>query len=367
MDRDVEESLASLSLSDGSFERFSLSNRGIVYNVLEIIGNGSFGVVYKALCENDGQIVAIKKVLQDPRYKNRELEVMLNLKHPNTVKLVNSFLSYHDDNKEKIYLYLILEYVPETIHWVIDHYTKSLKTQVPLIYTKLFIYQLARSLNYLHSFKYCHRDIKPQNLLVDREHGILKLADFGSAKQLLSGEKSIPYICSRYYRAPELIFGSKYYSPSIDIWSLGCVLGELLIGRVLFAGQSSVEQLVEIIQVLGTPSKPEINAMNSSYEYFEFPIVQKVSWEQVLKSAASPSAVDLMNKILTYNPATRLSPLEICAHSFFDQLRDESTRLPNGQPLPNLFDFTEKELAGASVELRRKLIPPHYTTTQTNP
>jgi serine/threonine protein kinase len=116
-----------------------------------------------------------------------------------------------------------------------------------------------------------------------------------------------------------------------DIWSLGCVLGELLSGRVLFAGQNSVEQLVEIIQVLGTPTRREINAMNSCYEYFEFPAVQKVSWEQVLKSAATPPAVDLLNKILTYNPGSRISPLEICAHSFFDQLRDENTRLPNGQ------------------------------------
>jgi len=124
------------------------------------------------------------------------------------------------------------------------------------------MYQLLRSLAYIHAKGICHRDIKPQNLLVDPEKFVLKLCDFGSAKTLVRGEPNIAYICSRYYRAPELIFGATDYAPAIDMWSTGCVMAELLLGQPLFPGESSVDQLVEIIKVLGTPTKEELYAMN---------------------------------------------------------------------------------------------------------
>lgn len=120
----------------------------------------------------------------------------------------------------------------------------------------------------------CHRDIKPQNLLLDPNSGILKLCDFGSAKMLVKGEPNVSYICSRYYRAPELIFGSTTYTSaigtisvlavshladvSIDVWSMGCVMAELLLGAPLFPGESGVDQLVEIIKILGTPTKEQV-------------------------------------------------------------------------------------------------------------
>ena len=96
----------------------------------------------------------------------------------------------------------------------------------------------------------CHRDIKPQNLLLDPESGILKLCDFGSAKHLVRGEPNVSYICSRYYRAPELIFGATDYTTNIDVWSAGCVFAELMLGQPIFPGDSGVDQLVEIIKVI---------------------------------------------------------------------------------------------------------------------
>ena len=115
--------------------------------------------------------------------------------------------------------------------------------------TQLYTYQLCRSLAYIHSLGVCHRDIKPQNLLVHPETHLLKLCDFGSAKILVKGEPNVSYICSRYYRAPELIFGATDYTCCIDVWSVGCVLAELLLGVPLFPGESGVDQLVEIIKV----------------------------------------------------------------------------------------------------------------------
>jgi len=138
--------------------------------------------------------------------------------------------------------------------------------RMPLLYVKLYTYQICRSLAYIHGVVgVCHRDIKPQNLLVDPHTHQLKLCDFGSAKKLVKGEPNISYICSRYYRAPELIFGATEYTTAIDIWSLGCVLAEFLLALPLFPGESGVDQLVEIIKVLGTPTREEIKCMNPNY------------------------------------------------------------------------------------------------------
>jgi len=108
------------------------------------------------------------------------------------------------------------------------------KTFLPIEHVKLYMYQLSRALAYIHALGICHRDIKPQNLLVNEKTLTLKLCDFGSAKKLVQGEPNVSYICSRYYRAPELIFGATDYSTAIDVWSFGCVMAELLIGAPLF-------------------------------------------------------------------------------------------------------------------------------------
>lgn len=167
------------------------------------------------------------------------------------------------------------------------------------------------------------------------------------------------YICSRYYRAPELIFGSTDYTTAIDIWSEGCVGAELLLGQPLFPGDSGVDQLVEIIKVLGTPTKEEIRSMNSNYIEFKFPQIKGCQWKKVFRSKTPEDAMEFIAASLAYTPSQRLLPLEGCAHAFFDELRDPGTELPNsGDPLPPLFDFTQHELE-LSEELLAKLIPPH--------
>ena len=155
------------------------------------------------------------------------------------------------------------------------------------------MYQCLRSLAYIHSMGICHRDIKPQNLLLDPARGILKLCDFGSAKILVKGEPNVSYICSRYYRAPELIFGVTDYTTFIgmdlcfsfrlcvDISSTGCVMAELLTGSPLFPGESGIDQLVEIIKVLGTPTKEQIRTMNPNYMEHKFPQIKPHPFNRV--------------------------------------------------------------------------------------
>uniref|UniRef100_A0A6I8NWX9 [tau protein] kinase n=1 Tax=Ornithorhynchus anatinus TaxID=9258 RepID=A0A6I8NWX9_ORNAN len=185
----------------------------VSYTDIKVIGNGSFGVVYQARLAESGELVAIKKVLQDKRFKNRELQIMRKLDHCNIVRLRYFFYS-SGEKKDELYLNLVLDFVPETVYRVARHFTKA-KLTIPAIYIKVYMYQLFRSLAYIHSQGVCHRDIKPQNLLVDPDTAVLKLCDFGSAKQLVRGEPNVSYICSRYYRAPELIFGATDYTSSI--------------------------------------------------------------------------------------------------------------------------------------------------------
>jgi len=330
----------------------------------KVIGNGSFGVVFQATLVETGENVAVKKVLQDKRFKNRELQIMKELKHTNVVELKNCFYS-KGEKPDEVYLNLVLEFVPETIYRIIKHYSRT-KRQVPNLYVKLYMYQVARSLAYIHQLGICHRDIKPQNLLLDPNSHVVKLCDFGSAKKLVRGESNIAYICSRYYRAPELIFGATDYTTAIDTWSHGCVFAELLLGQPLFPGESNVDQLVEIIKVVGTPTREEIQAMNQNYTEFKFPQIKAHPWIKVFRSKATPDAIDLISKLLIYTPDKRVTPLQSCGHAFFDELRDPNTKLPNGRDLPTLFDFSAEEMRMGG-DLMRKLIPAHAQGQQAAP
>ena len=268
------------------------------------------------------------------------------------------------EKADELYLNLVLEFVPETVYSISRRHQKH-GMQLPLLYVKLYLYQLSRALAHIHALGICHRDIKPQNLLVDPATQQLKLCDFGSAKALVPGEPNVSYICSRYYRAPELIFGSTDYTTAIDIWSQGCVGAELLLGQPLFPGDSGVDQLVEIIKVLGTPTKEEIRSMNSNYIEFKFPQIKSCQWRKIFRNKTPEDAMDFIASTLAYTPSKRVPPLEGCAHPFFDELRVESTRLPNsGGPLPPLFDFTPREMSHA--DLMDRLIPPHARNNNSN-
>ncbi|KAA0062160.1 shaggy-related protein kinase eta [Cucumis melo var. makuwa] len=377
----------------------------ISYMAERVVGSGSFGIVFQvrlsyislttkfvlsvqflksnspfqAKCLETGETVAIKKVLQDKRYKNRELQLMRLMDHPNVVSLKHCFFS--TTSKDELFLNLVMEYVPQNMYHVLKHYN-SMNQRMPLIYVKLYTYQIFRGLAYIHSVPgVCHRDVKPQNLLVwlfpvvllflwwnyvsetmswklqvDTLTHQVKICDFGSAKVLIKGEANISYICSRYYRAPELIFGATEYTTSIDIWSAGCVLAELLLGQPLFPGENAVDQLVEIIKVLGTPTREEIRCMNPNYTDFRFPQIKAHPWHKVFHKRMPPEAIDLASRLLQYSPSLRCTALEACAHPFFDELREANVRLPNNRPLPPLFNF-KQELAGASPELISRLLP----------
>jgi serine/threonine protein kinase len=328
----------------------------IKYTTSKIVGTGSFGSVFKATRLDSGEIVGIKKVYQDKRFKNRELQIMRLLDHTNIIKLHHCFMV--TTQEEECYLHLVLDYVPDTVHRIIRFYT-SHHQFVPLLLVKLYIYQMCRGLGYMHGSGICHRDIKPQNLLVDLDTHQLYFCDFGSAKVLVKGEPNIAYICSRYYRAPELIFGATQYTCAIDMWSTGCVMAELLTGRPMFPGDKSMNQLVQVVKVIGTPTKEDMMAMNRNYTELKFPNIKPQPLSRCLARMTDrqiPStAIDLLNKFLVYNPKQRISPMQALAHPFFDELRDPRTRLPNGKALPPLFNWLPGELTGLQKSLVDKI------------
>ena len=336
------------------------------YALLKPTGNGAFGMVYKAKDTKNGKIVAIKKVFQDQRYKNRELSILKELKHVNCCYLYDYFYTTASDNPDEKYLNLIMEYMPETLYKELKTYAKA-KKQMPVLLIKLYAYQIIRGLAYMHALGICHRDMKPQNILIDPETHELKICDFGSAKKLVAGQPNVSYISSRPYRAPELIFGATEYTPAIDLWSGGCVIAELVLQQPIFAGDSSLEQIVEIIKVLGTPNKNQIIAMNPEYPEYRFPIIKHESWEKVFKGRGMPKEfMDLIDKMLMYAPDKRTKPLYLLGHPFFDELRNQNTKLENGKDLPDLFNFNKIELGIDSKYIKEHLIPDWYIGNSNN-
>lgn len=307
----------------------------------KIIGNGTFGVVYLALRLSTKEKVAIKRVFQDPRYKNRELDLMQELRHPNVVRLVQFFYS-EGAKPGEIFLNLIMEYVPDTLHRVVrnSHKTGTINALV----AKVYAYQILRSVGYCHLNGICHRDIKPQNLLVDPATHRLVLCDFGSAKKLVQGEPNIAYICSRYYRAPELVLGATNYNTSIDIWSAGCVIAEIYLGRPLFPGDTAADQIVQIMRTLGTPTREEIIEMSPKYNGAKLPELKGINLSRVLRGKANNDVVNFLELLLNYSPSRRLNAYQALRHPFFDELRRPDARLPDGKPLPDLENWTTEEV-----------------------
>lgn len=327
------------------------------YVINSNIGSGSFGTVYLANVIGSNQIVAIKKVFQDKRYKNRELQILMTLDHPNIIKIKDYFYSsddmcLDDVNTEDVYLNIVMDYIPCTLSKYIR--TKSTGRDDLMLYS----YQLLKSINYIHSKGICHRDIKPQNILIDINDKIIKLCDFGSAKKLSFKDSNVAYICSRYYRAPELIFNATTYTNAVDVWSIGCVIVEMVIGEPIFQGNSSVDQLVEIIKILGTPSKEEIKEMNIEYNQFKFPLIKCFTWKNVLSEykLVDDKFIDLISNIFVYDPNKRFTAFQCLSHSYFDKLRDINN---NNEDNKLLFDFSKEEEIYIG-EYKNELIPDWY-------
>ena len=302
------------------------------YRLLRITGSGMFSTVYEAIDKASSETVAIKKIKIELESCNTELEMLSSLSHPNIITLKDFYYTKSLLTKEK-YLNIVTEFVPLTLGDVIKHYF-SQGYSVPLVLIKFYSFQLLLAIMTLHRKSICHRDIKPTNILIDPKTHQLKLIDFGSAKILTGDCQSVHYVCSRHYRAPELIFGASAYKLSIDMWSFGCVLSELFLGKPIFPGESSVDQLVEIIRVLGTPTREMLREMNEDFTEFRFPSIRTYPFSKVFDGRIEREALEIISGLLVYEPSKRLTPTQALKHLFFRKIHEKSAKLPNGERLP---------------------------------
>ena len=303
------------------------------YRAVKIIGKGAFGVVYIAKTP-DGRTVAIKKVLQDPHYKNREYSILNMINNQYCIKMIDSFRS-RGKNAKDIYLNIVMDFMPQSLHDFNISFRNERK-QPPIIMIKLFAYQMFCGLNYIHGMGITHRDMKPQNILVDQSSGILKICDFGSAKQLTGKEPSVSYIASRFYRAPELMYNCQYYTNKIDIWAAGCIICEcLLTGIPIFRGRTSIGQLHEIARIIGQP-KPE-DLLTFKHDNVDISSIRQITTlKERLPAFTPPDILDLISSIFKYDPTQRPTALECMKHPCFDELFQKIHMLPNNRPFPPL-------------------------------
>uniref|UniRef100_A0A8C3LMT3 Mitogen-activated protein kinase n=1 Tax=Chrysolophus pictus TaxID=9089 RepID=A0A8C3LMT3_CHRPC len=227
------------------------------------IGYGAFGVVWSVTDPRDGKRVALKKMpnvfqnLVSCKRVFRELKMLCFFKHDNVLSALDILQPPHIDYFEEIYV--VTELMQSDLH-------KIIVSPQPLSsdHVKVFLYQILRGLKYLHSAGILHRDIKPGNLLVN-SNCVLKICDFGLARveELDESRHMTQEVVTQYYRAPEILMGSRHYSNAIDIWSVGCIFAELLGRRILFQAQSPIQQLDLITDLLGTPS---LEAMRTACE-----------------------------------------------------------------------------------------------------
>lgn len=326
----------------------------IRYHAKKIIANGQFGNVILATVGETDELVAIKKIKKVRKYKGRELQILKQLQmvpHPYIITMKNYFTTAGSGfGNSDVFVNMVLEYLPETIYSLVKYYNET-SNPFPLFYIQVYAYQLARALAHIHGLGICHRDVKPQNLLVDPLAMKLKLCDFSSAKLLHPDQPNQAYICSRYYRAPELIFGSTQYTIAVDIWSFGCVFVEMLTGHPLFLANSGVEHLYEVMKILGTPTAEHIADMSlKEGQELNLNHLSPLPFKSFFRIGTPDSAVQLASQMIQYMPSKRPKAIEVVAHKFFDNLRDvkicDKCKFLKGEKLPvDMFMLTNEEIS----------------------
>ncbi|XP_006645166.1 cyclin-dependent kinase B1-1 [Oryza brachyantha] len=295
------------------------------YEKLEKVGEGTYGKVYKAQDRATGQLVALKKTRLEmdeegiPPTALREISLLRLLSQ--SVYVVRLLSVEQATKNGKPVLYLVFEFLDTDLKKFVDAFRKGPNPRpLPTNVIKNFLYQLCKGVAHCHSHGVLHRDLKPQNLLVDKEKGILKIADLGLGRAFTVPMKSYTHeIVTLWYRAPEVLLGSTHYSTGVDIWSVGCIFAEMVRRQALFPGDSELQQLLHIFRLLGTPNEEQWPGVTDLRDWHEFPQWKPQSLERSVPSL-EPEGVDLLSKMLQYDPANRISAKSAMEHPYFDSL-----------------------------------------------
>ncbi|KAJ1607314.1 SAP+PHD+MIZ domain-containing protein [Cryptosporidium canis] len=321
------------------------------YELVKKLGKGAYGIVWKSIDRRTGEIVAVKKIFDafqnstDAQRTFREVMILTELSgHENIVNLLNVLRADNDRD-----VYLVFDYMETDLHAVIR------ANILEPVHKQYVVYQLIKVIKYLHSGGLLHRDMKPSNILLNAECHV-KVADFGLSRsfintrrvtnhlpskmdnktEILGDDQPIltDYVATRWYRAPEILLGSTKYTKGIDMWSLGCILGEILCGKPIFPGSSTMNQLERIINVIDFPSNEDIESIQSPFALTMIEsLKEKVEvnqpnkkdilfkWRNLLlkinpKADCNEQALDLLDKLLQFNPNKRISAKDALKHPF---------------------------------------------------
>lgn len=292
------------------------------YRKLERIGCGSYGIVYEGRDTKTDKTVAIKKVRVDDYDQGvswatlREISLMKFLSHPNIMTL-QEVIHVNDD------LYIILKHFDQDLRKYLKNMEDGNK-KMEDEQIRSYMYQLLKAIDYAHSHGVLHRDLKPDNLLVDKQ-GNLCVCDWGLARFYMRPHlKLSPIVVTLWYRAPEILLESPTYGKAIDIWSVGCIFAEMLTGKAFFQGDSQIGQLMNIFQHLGTPTEQTWPGFSKLPHYsVVFPYFPRKDWSTMiprLKADDQKDALDLLNRLLEYSPSKRISAKEALTHPYFTSL-----------------------------------------------
>lgn len=280
------------------------------YTIIKEVGDGTFGSVWRAINKQTGEVVAIKKMKRkyyswEECLNLREVKSLRKMNHPNIVKLKEVF-------RENDILYFVFEYMECNLYQLMKDRLKLFsETEV-----RNWCFQVFQGLAYMHRRGYFHRDLKPENLLVTKD--VIKIADFGLAREINSQPPYTEYVSTRWYRAPEVLLQSSTYGSAVDMWAMGAIMAELFTLRPLFPGSSEADEIYKICSVMGSPTWNSwaeglklANAIN-----YQFPQFSSIHLS-VLIPSASEDAISLITSLCSWDPCKRPTALEALQHPFF--------------------------------------------------
>jgi len=298
------------------------------YQKLEKIGEGTYGIVYKAKDKKSGELLALKKIRLEaedegiPSTAIREISLLKQLQHPNIVRLYDVV---HTEKK----LTLVFEFLDQDLKKYLDACGDNGLEQYTI---KSFLYQLLSGIAYCHQHRVLHRDLKPQNLLINME-GELKLADFGLARAFGIPVRSYTHeVVTLWYRAPDVLLGSRKYGTAVDIWSIGCIFAEMVNGRPLFPGSSEQDQLTRIFKTLGTPNPkawPGLVDLPDFKQAEQFPKYPPQALKKIVRRLDSVG-LELLGRMLQFDPTRRISAELALKHPYFKDLKKTPLPPPSG-------------------------------------
>ncbi|XP_070995970.1 mitogen-activated protein kinase 15-like [Oncorhynchus clarkii lewisi] len=327
------------------------------YEIQRRLGKGAYGIVWKAVDRQTGEVVAVKKIFDafrnrtDAQRTFREIMFLQEFgDHANIIKLLNVIRAQNDND-----IYLVFEYMDTDLHAVIKK-GNLLKD----IHKRYVMHQLLKATKYLHSGNVIHRDQKPSNILLDTDC-FVKLCDFGLARSLYqiqedAGNPALTeYVATRWYRPPEILLGSSRYTKGVDMWSIGCILGEMLLGKPLFPGTSTINQIEKIMSAIPYPSPEDVLSIRSEYGAS---VIQRmllrpqVPLEDLLQPSVPPDALDLVCRLLVFNPDKRLTAEQALQHLYVSRFHnpDKEPGLDHAVILP-----VDDDVQLSVVQYRNKL------------